>query len=429
MGHGPDSARATLGRVLLLALGLTAACGTGLSTDPAEDGPLLLVAVTGLRADDPVVSRALPAVQRSSDTVASGTGASAVLELLDGRPALEQLREPANPFAWTSNQLWSAQVDVMDPSVRSAPEWVHAHLDWQFVEEFPQPAAADLHVVVVPRSRIDDEALLALLTPRPGPGVIVVGIPERPTPFDDAEQVLSTFQVPVLTNGSQPAVRDARTLADVLAPLRGEVRRPAERLAHWWDSRGGGVLVERPGGWVVGGSSRTPVALGADVDAAATIDSALEPGSLLVMIRGSEGADLTSMEVLSSVEATWSAWGLEPIDTVHHASLRYLQLDLAAEPEGDGILIADAHLQKIDVRLLSPLEDAPVIGAPIRDAASGRWIGIDGIRIQPWSRNYWTLTRRSNFDADSWWRRSSAGIDLLWVHGGTRPPAPVLFED
>jgi hypothetical protein len=390
---------------------------------------LLLVAVTGLRTDDPVLERLDPSVRRGADTIATGTGASAVLELLDGRTALDHLREPADPLAWTMPIGWVAQVDVMDAAVRSAPEWIHAGRKWHWVEEFPGLAATDLHVVVVPRSRIDDETILELLAPRHAAPVIVAGIPGRPSRQHDAEEIIESFRVPVLGNGKSPDPRQARTLADVLAPLRGEVRRPAERVAHWWDSREGGVIVERAGGWVVGGSGRTPVAVGDAVDAAGTIDTSLEPGSLLVMIRGSEGADLVSLEILTSVEAEWSTWGMEPIDSVNHASPRYLQLDLAAEPEGDGILIADAHLTRIDIRLLSPLEDAPVIGTPVRDAVSGRWLGFDGIRIEPWSRNYWRLTRGAPFDADSWWQHSGAGIDLLWVREGTGPPAPVLFED
>ena len=96
---------------------------------------------------------------------------------------------------------------------------------------------------------------------------------------------------------------------------------------------------------------------------------------------------------------------------------------------GDGILIADAHRQRIDIRLLAPFEDAPLIGGPIRDAASGTWLSFDGIRLTPWSRNYWLLTRRTALDTDAWWPAVGAGIDLLWVHEGTGPPAPVLFED
>jgi hypothetical protein len=191
------------------------------------------------------------------------------------------------------------------------------------------------------------------------------------------------------------------------------------------------VVVDDGFSIAVGGSGREPVLVrGEDPSrAAALVDAGTPAGDLLVLVRGSAEADLTSLEILTSEQSSWSSWGLEPIDTVQNPSPRYLQLDLAVEPEGDGIRIENAGAQVIDLRLLTGLEDAPVLGTPVRDAASGRWIGLDGIRISPWSRDFWRLARETEFSTDRWWRGSSAGIDLLWIPEGTPPPAPVALGD
>lgn len=433
MGHGADPSRPALGlgRALLLIAAMVMACGPPPSTDPGASNVLRIFAITGLRADDPILAGLPDSVTRSEDTIASGTGAGAVLELLDGRSALDHLRAPGDPLAWAHARGWATRIDVMDTALRSTPEWVHAGATWQFAERWPGDAQVDLHMVVASRDQIDDEALLALLQLSGRSPVVVAGIPPAPQPRDDAETIVENFRVPVLTKGRPLAQANARTLADVLAPLRGEVRRPAPRTAHWWESQGGGVLVERPGAWVVGGSGRVPVAVGSleTLDPERVLEAATGRGALLVLIRGSEAADLTSLELLTSSEPAWSAWGLEPIDSVQHPSRRYLQLDLAAEPEGDGILIENAQSQVIDIRLGSRLEDAPTLGTPVRDAASGRWIGLDTFRFSPYSRDYWRLSRRTGFDTGAWWSRAGAGLDLLWVREGTAPPAPVLFED
>ena len=104
MGHGPDPSRAALGaaRGLLVAAGPHRGLCPAPSTHPAGPQPVLVVAVTGLQADDPVLDALPSSVFRSTNTVASGTGAAASLELLDGRSALEQLRDPRDPLAWAA---------------------------------------------------------------------------------------------------------------------------------------------------------------------------------------------------------------------------------------------------------------------------------------------------------------------------------------
>ena len=68
-----------------------------------------------------------------------------------------------------------------------------------------------------------------------------------------------------------------------------------------------------------------------------------------------------------------------------------------------------------------------MIGAPIRDATSGRWLSFDSLRILPWSRDATRLSRVVDFDVERWWRESGAGIDLLWVHEGDATPRPIEF--
>ena len=67
--------------------------------------------------------------------------------------------------------------------------------------------------------------------------MIVAGIPDRPTARDDAEQVVAHFRVLVPWPAAGRMLTAPCTLDDVLAPLRGEVRRAAERVAHWWNAQ------------------------------------------------------------------------------------------------------------------------------------------------------------------------------------------------
>jgi hypothetical protein len=155
----------------------------------------------------------------------------------------------------------------------------------------------------------------------------------------------------------------------------------------------------------------------------------LPRGDLLILLRGSEAADLASFEVFASGKTEWIPWGLEPIDLVEQTCVGCLRLELVAEPEGDGILIRDAHERQVTIRMLSSLEAEPLVGTLIRDAVSGKCLDVDAIQINPWSRNFWRLTRTTSLDADAWWPGAPAGIHLLWIPEGESPPVPVQFEE
>ena len=73
MGHRADSARSALGRTLLLLLGFIAACGPRPATEPGREATMLVVAVTGLRADDPldqVTTGSLEALEKYTEAIA-----------------------------------------------------------------------------------------------------------------------------------------------------------------------------------------------------------------------------------------------------------------------------------------------------------------------------------------------------------------------
>jgi hypothetical protein len=237
----------------------------------------------------------------------------------------------------------------------------------------------------------------------------------------------------VYTNDPALLPDPGSTLGAVLNPLRGtDETVPDRRKAQWWNESGGGLLVEDGARVALGGSGREPRLLsgeGSDELAEELVEEALPRGDLLILLRGSEAADLASFEVLTTAVSNWAPWGLEPIDVVEQTRVNCIQLELVAEPEGDGVLIHDAHEVQITIRMLSALEDEPLVGTPIRDAASGKWLDVDAIRINPWSRNFWRLTRSTSLDVDAWWPGAPAGVHLLWIPEGESPPAPVRFEE
>lgn len=181
----------------------------------------------------------------------------------------------------------------------------------------------------------------------------------------------------------------------------------------------------------VAGTDRETVWLGPapeDASADSLVARFAPAGDLLVLIRGSEGADLTSLDLLLDTRPRWSAWGLEPIDRAELVSPRFLQLDLAVEPEGDGVVLHDWTGHSLDLRLNFILEDSPWIGTPIRDADSRRWLGVNSLNLRAWSRDWWYLTRAPGFEPERWWTTSVAGVDLLWVHENEALPVPVRLD-
>ena len=148
----------------------------------------------------------------------------------------------------------------------------------------------------------------------------------------------------------------------------------------------------------------------------------------MILVRGSGNADLTTVDVLTDTPPDYSPWGLEPIDAIDQTSPRYLSLSLAAEPQGDGILLEDWTGKTAEIRVRVLLEDAPLIGTPIRDAVSGKWLGVNSLRLGAWSRDFWRLSRPTRFDAEVWWNSTTAGADLLWVNANEAPPIPARLD-
>jgi hypothetical protein len=394
----------TFRRILWLATGLALGCAPGPRTDIGPAPPIVVVAVTGWGAQNPGLDELPDDVRDGDDLLATGMGATALLEFLDGRPALEQLRQVRDPLAWARDRGWSVRVDVLDTGIRSEPEFVVAVSNWDFADRFPQPADVDLHVIVVSDEALAEGTVRSLLSSNPSERTVVVcGIPEAPRrnrgrgTGGDPDAIYARLRVPVYTNDPALLPDPGSTLGAVLNPLRGtDETVPDRRKAQWWNESGGGLLVEDGARVALGGSGREPRLLsgeGSDELAEELVEEALPRGDLLILLRGSEAADLASFEVLTTAVSNWAPWGLEPIDVVEQTRVNCIQLELVAEPEGDGVLIHDAHEVQITIRMLSALEDEPLVGTPIRDAASGKWLDVDAIRINPWSRNFWRLTR------------------------------------
>ena len=222
--------------------------------------------------------------------------------------------------------------------------------------------------------------------------------------------------------------------------MRNEVRTESRlRVARWWNSYGGGVLVDA-GRWIAfAGDGQVPALIDRqhpDEDLASSypevVDSmialAAPRGDLMILVRGSSDADLTTIELLPDTAPTYRPWGLEPIDTIDHSTPRYLRLSMAAEPQGDGIVLEDWSGKTVEIRIAPRLEDAPLIGTPIRDAVSGRWLGVNALRLGAWSRDFWRLDGSAGFDTESWWASTTAGVDLLWVNSDEALPVPVRLD-
>ncbi|RKZ05469.1 hypothetical protein DRQ32_12425 [bacterium] len=428
--------------LLLIACATLGACATlPRASDPAQKRTLI-VAVVGLTHDDPILDTLSGRHTRAENVLATGMGATALFELLDGRPALEQLRYPADPMAWARQTGEELRIDALDPAIISAPEWARAGLAAQ-TTALPDPNGyATWQVIVTGRENVGAQVLQDWLDLADhNTLVLVAGIPRAPrrdlrrAPGGAADESWNSLRVPVLARGRDVQnlkLSGRQTLGTVLADLRGQDSRTQQRrLAHWWNHYGGGILVDEAGAVAVGGSDRDAVWID-PAKAAGSADSvvadASPTGDLLILVRGSTDADLTSLELLTGTRPEWSPWGLESIDQIDHTSPRYLRIDLAAEPEGDGILLHDWSTEFVEIRVNITLEEAPLAGTPVRDAGNGKWLGVDSLGLYPWSRNWWTLTREVDFDAQQWSVNSAAGVDLLWIDAADTVPEPVYLE-
>lgn len=426
----------------LCCLGLIAGCAPAPPLGPDLPAKVLIVAVAGLQSDDPLLQPYRGDAARADDTLATGMGASAILELMGGGTALSHLQSPADPLAWARSAGLPVRVQSLDPVLCSTPEWVHSGVASEATDALPERVGGGLTLVILRRDQLDAAALDHLLELADTRTLVVVaGTPTGPRPDEqlavggDGSTILARLRVPVLARGrgaDRIAVAGRRTLGMVLGPLHGAA--PAatgQRIARWWNSYGGGMLVESPEGVVVGGSRRSTVWIeGASAEGSAdsVLAAAAPAGDLLILVRGSAGADLTSLDLIFSAKPEWSGWGLEPIDRAELASPRYMQVELAAEPEGDGILLHHWTGQGVDLRVNVILEDAPWIGTPIRDATSGQWLGVNSLHLAEWSRDWWRLTRPTEFDSASWSAHTAAGVDLLWVDAKEALPVPVRLD-
>lgn len=429
------------GGLLLPCLGLFA-CTAIRAPDPGASDRTLLIAVTGLDTTDPLLAGISAQAVRADDVLATGMGACAIFELLGGGTALGHLQYPDDPLAWATARGKQVRVDVFDSELRSSPEWVHSGVATHLPARLPTDLLAEVHVIVVPRERIQAGQLDAFLELGGTRTLVVVaGIPRPPKREQrfavggDGDRILKRLRVPVVARGRGAyavAASGRRTLGEVLQTLHASPppSTPA-RVARWWNRHGGGILVDAHDRIAVAGTDRETVWLGPapeDASADSLVARFAPAGDLLVLIRGSEGADLTSLDLLLDTRPRWSAWGLEPIDRAELVSPRFLQLDLAVEPEGDGVVLHDWTGHSLDLRLNFILEDSPWIGTPIRDADSRRWLGVNSLNLRAWSRDWWYLTRAPGFEPERWWTTSVAGVDLLWVHENEALPVPVRLD-
>jgi hypothetical protein len=254
----------TFRRILWLAIGLALGCAPGPQTDAGPAPPIVVVAVTGWGAQKPGLDELPDDVGHGDNVLATGMGATALLEFLDGRAALEQLRQVRDPLVWARDRGWSVRIDVLDAVIRSEPEFVSAVSNWDFAERFPQPADVDLHVIVVARGALPEGMIRGLLSSTPLERTVVVsGIPEAPYrnrgrgAGGDPNSIYARLRVPVYTNEPALLPESGSTLGAVLAPLRGaDETFPDRRKAHWWNEFGGGLLVEDGIEVALGGSGR-----------------------------------------------------------------------------------------------------------------------------------------------------------------------------
>ena len=439
----------------LVAAQVVAGCGLVVRPDPGDislAASVLLIGVTGLDTQDSLLAGLPPDTRIAHDVLATGRGSAAALSLLDGRDATEQLRVPRDPLAWAAASGLPVRVDVLDRALISEPEWVASGIRATVRDSLPTTGQRGLHVVFLSRQGLEAKQLAGMISGALDRGyglVVLAGIPAAPSPSQrrrvggDLREARARLQVPLLAWGKHARripVDGRLEPGDALGFMRNEFRKKSpRRIARWWNSHGGGVLVD-DGRWIaVAGDNQPPVLIDtrhpdenvADRNPALTdslIALAAPRGHLMILVRGSDDADLTDVVLLTDTSPAYSPWGLEPIDIIDHPTPRYLRLSLAAEPQGDGIVLADWSGRTVEVRVDRRLEDAPLIGTPIRDAVSGRWLGVNSLRLGAWSRDLWRLGRPVSFDPDSWWASTPAGIDLLWVDADVDLPVPVRLD-
>jgi hypothetical protein len=441
--------------LILIAAQTGAGCGLVVAPDPGDISPaasVLLIGIIGLDTQDSLLGGLPPATRIAHDVLATGRGSAAALALLDGRDAIDQLRAPGDPLAWAAASGLPVRVDVLDRSLISEPEWVASGIRATVRDSLPATGQRGLHVIFLPRHALQPKRIAGLITEALDRGcglVILTGIPTAPSRTQrrrvggGLEEARTQHQVPLLVWGkraNQVAVDGRLQPGNTLGFMRNEFRGKSRlRIARWWNSLGGGLLVDN-GRWVAfAGDNQSPVLI--DIQnpdenlaslnpglADSLIALAAPHGDLMILIRGSRDADLATVELLLDTSPAYSPWGLEPIDAIDHPTLRYLVLSLAAEAQGDGIVLEDWSGHTVDVRINPRLEDAPLIGTPIRDAVSGQWLGVDALRLGAWSRDFWRLRGSTDFDPDSWWTSTMAGVDLLWVNADAELPVPVQFD-
>ncbi len=455
----------------------------------AADDTLVAIGVVGLRPGDvdravlPALAAAAGNAVRWTDALASGTGTAGALAVLDGRPALEQTRRPRNPAVAWERSGRGFTVHGIAPTLRSEPEAARAlgadvTLVRRDLTQFAPPADGGVHALLVdpfaddappaPGAARNDglrwidtdladriEALHA----RAGVHVLLFGIVRSPRrslvppfgPGDDGP--VAGLRVPMLwweprADGRGRVVDTPIAARDPLATILAQEPRPTrERWATWFNVNGGGVVVTTADRALVhrgkgsfelfaldGGSVVGPDLADAEpatVDGLGTRLAKILFGGrprAWIAVRGSDAVDFVDLTVLTTAPVV--PWALEEIDTVRDGHDRVFRVDLAAEPRADGVVV-DLPWPPVPVeaRISGAMAEASWLGPLVHLGVPRRNWGRSTLRLEPWSRAFWTASAGTWPEtADTWWRDAPVGLHAVMAGTG-EVPAPATWSD
>ncbi|HKK72071.1 MAG TPA: hypothetical protein VKA86_12690 [Candidatus Krumholzibacteria bacterium] len=459
--------------------------------DPADT--IVAIGVVDLRPGDvdPAVLPALVSAAEDAvhwtDARASGTGTAGALAVLDGRPALDQVRTPRDPASAWEDAGRRFEVHGIAPTLRSEPEASRAlgadvAVVGNDLASFDPPPDGGVHALLVDpfatgtppgppapgASRVEglrwiDTDLvdrIDALREREGVHVLLYGIVRSPgrtraAPFGPgrSDDPVASLTVPVLWWEPRTDARGARldtpiTARDPVSTILGRERRSAgQRWAVWFNAGGGGVALE-VGERVLVHRGQGPFELRAVADGSAEGPDLAddEPSTATALadrfaeilfgrrprawiaLRGSEAVDFVDLTVLTS--AAVEPWALEDIDTVRDDHPRILRCNLAAEPRADGVVVELGWPPvPVEARITGSLDQASWLGPLVHLGQEARIWGRSTLRLEPWSRAFWTASSGTWPEAaDSWWRDAPVGLHAI-VTGDRNAPAPATWAD